>query len=291
MPVDNRHFIIEDLPDDPEDCVGPEEDDDDDEDYTTMNQQQPQQPFTPRAPWQQNIGVPPSSATVWPSSRPSTPWTPQFGTSYQPQYQYQQPQQQRTQQQYQQSQGTRIDRRKKIIFCDLFDILIESESAVREQQSGFLTGANNYKRTGIAPRGLYDIRLKTEVWSKLAAFGADYIFCITNQPERSREDMKTWKVMTDFVMYSLADYLNLPHSNCMCITKLGFSRESEDTKPRTGLMKKALSTIPGYKFSRKDLIVIGINSGYQNQSNVDRMMAKRAGVDYLDVNDLLITYY
>lgn len=53
MPVDNRNFIIEDLPEDPEDSVFPEEDDDDDEDIM-MNQQRPQQqPFIPRAPWQQ----------------------------------------------------------------------------------------------------------------------------------------------------------------------------------------------------------------------------------------------
>lgn len=284
MPVDNRNFIIEDLPEDPEDSLFPEEDEDDDDDIMTTTTQQPQ-PFIPRAPWQTTapaFGTPPSPATVWPSTSQQRPWTPPaFG--YQPQ-----PQQPTR---IQQSNENRIDRKKKIIFCDLFDILIESESAVREQQAGYLSGANNYKRSGIAPRGLYDIRLKTEVWSKLAAFGADYIFCITNQPEKSQEELKTWKVMTDFVMYSLADYLNLPHDNCRCFTKLGFSRESIDTKPGTGLMKKALSTIPGYKYSRKDLVVIGINSGYQNQSNIDRQMAIHAKVDYVDVNDLLVTYY
>ena len=56
-------------------------------------------------------------------------------------------------------------------------------------------------------------------------------------------------------------------------------------------MKRALSTIRGYNYSRKDLIVVGANSGYQNQSNIDRIMAKNARIDYLDVNDLLITYY
>lgn len=283
MPVDNRNFIIEDLPEDPEDSLFPEEDEDFDEEENMTNQQQ----FIPRAPWQTpavpSFGTPPPPATVW-TSTPQQPrqWTtPTFG--------YQQPQQQPVR--IQQSNENRIDRRKKIIFCDLFDILIESESAVREQQAGYISGANNYKRSGIAPRGLYDIRLKTEVWSKLSAFGADYIFCITNQPEKSPEELKTWKVMTDFVMYSLADYLNLPHDNCRCFTKLGFSRESIDTKPGTGLMKKALSTIPGYKYSRKDLVVIGINSGYQNQSNIDRQMAIYAKVDYVDVNDLLVTYY
>lgn len=286
MPVDNRNFIIEDLPEDPEDSLFPEDDDDDDELMTTTTP-----PFTPQAPWQRTnpFGSSPAPATVWPSTtpRPTTPWTPPaFGT---PIYQQTAQTQQRTG--FQQSNENRIDRRKKIIFCDLFDILIESESAVREQQAGYLSGANNYKRTGVAPRGLYDIRLKTEVWSKIAAFGADYIFCVTNQPEKSREDLKTWKVMTDYVMYSLADYLGLPHDNCRCFTKLGFSRESGDTKPGTGLMKKALASIPGYKYSRKDLIVLGVNSGYQNQSNVDRVMAKNAGIDYVDVMDLLTAYY
>lgn len=281
MPVDNRNFIIEDLPEDPEDSLFPEEDEDFDEEENMTNQQQ----FIPRAPWQTtapSFGTPPPPATVW-TSTPQQPrqWTP-------PTFGYQQPQQPVR---IQQSNENRIDRKKKIIFCDLFDILIESESAVREQQAGYISGANNYKRSGIAPRGLYDIRLKTEVWSKLSAFGADYIFCITNQPEKSPEELKTWKVMTDFVMYSLADYLNLPHDNCRCFTKLGYSRDSVDTKPGTGLMKRALSTISGYKYSRKDLVVIGINSGYQNQSNIDRQMAIYAKVDYVDVNDLLITYY
>lgn len=272
MAVDNRNFIIEDLPDDPEDSLFPEDEEDDD---VLPPPRVTPPPFTPTAPWQQRPTYP-GPTTTWPPRPTTTPWT---GTAPQ-----------RTAG-YQQAEKTRIDRRKKIIFLDLFDILIESESAVKEQQSGYLTGSNNYKISGVAPRGLYDIKLKTEVWSKLAAFGADYIFCITCQPEKSQEELKTWKVMTDFVMYALADYLRLPHDNCKCFTKIGFDRDSEDTKPRTGLMKKALMTIQGYPYKRKDLIVVGINSGYQNQSNIDRLMAKNAGVDYIDVNDLLTTYY
>lgn len=270
MPVDNRNFIIEDLPDDPEDGLFPDEDEDD---LVEPPRQQQRPTWTPPPPpWQQSYR---------PVTTPTYPWS--FGQSQN---------RTATQSGIQQRQETRIDRKKKIIFCDLVDVLIESESAVKEQAgTTYLSGSNNYKRSGIAIRGLYDVRLKTEVWSKLAAFGADYVFCITNQPEKSEEELRTWRVMTDFVMYALADYLNLPHSNCKCLTKVGFDRDSEDTKPKTGLMKKALSTIPGYRYERKDLIVIGINSGYQNQSNIDRLMAHRAKVDYLDVNDLLTTYY
>ena len=65
---------------------------------------------------------------------------------------------------------------------------------------------------------------------------------------------------------------------------------TEDTKPRTGLIKKALSTIHNYKYGRKDLVVVGVNSGYQNQSNVDKLMALNAKIDYVDVNELLTSY-
>lgn len=285
MPVDNRNFIYEDLPEDPEDEMYPEDDEPDDEDEIMNNTTQ--QPFIPRAPWQQNnpsFGTPPSPATVWPSSRPTTSWTPPtFGSSYQPQ------QNQTQQQRYQQSNANRIDRRKKIIFCDLYDILIESESAVREQQTAYLSGVNNYKKYGITPRGLYDVRLKTEVWSKFSAFGPDYVFCMTNQPSKSPEEMITWGVMIKYVMFALADYLNLPHQNCRCSTRTGLSIDTLESK--TEMMRSFLKSLKEKNYTKKDLIIIGINSGYQNQNNIDRVLAKESGVDYLDVNDLLVTYY
>lgn len=287
MPVDNRNFIIEDIPEDPEDFLSPEDDEDEEENIITP--ERPANPvFQPQSSWQQ----PPAPATIFPPPpRPQAPW---LGTTFQPPRQVYTPQQIPQQQVrgYTQTNKNSIPRRKKIIFCDLIDVLIESESAVREVNQGYISGSNNYKKTGVMPRGLYDIRLKTEVWGKFAAFGADYIFCVTNQPEKSEEELRTWKVMTDYVMYSLADYLNLPHQNCKCLTKIGFERSSEDVKPGTGLLKKSLQTLPQtYRYRREDLVVIGMNSGYQNQSDIDRRMAKRAKIDYIDVTDLLTLYY
>ena len=288
MPVDNRNFTIVDLPeDDPEDFIGGPEDDDEDEEVT-----QPTPVFQPQTTWQ----APPSTIYSPPPPRPQAPWLGGTGSIFQPprptfpQPTYQQQQQPRG---YTQSNQNSIPRRKKIIFCDLIDVLIESESAVRENiTQGYLSGSNNFKRTGIMPRGLYDIRLKTEVWGKLSAFGADYVFCVTNQPEKSEEELRTWKVMTDYVMYALADYLSLPHQNCKCLTKIGFDRSSEDVKPGAGLLKKALQTLPpDYKYKRGDLVVIGMNSGYQNQPDIDKRMAKRVKIDYIDVTDLLTLYY
>lgn len=294
MPVDNRNFIIEDLPEDPEDFISPEDDDDDDDEEEVITPPRPNNPvFQPQPSWQQTLPPPPQPTTIYSPPRPQAPWL--LGNTFQSQrpfYQPQQPAIPHTQMGYSQTNQNSIPRRKKIIFCDLIDVLIESESAIREMNQGYLSGSNNFKRTGIMPRGLYDIRLKTEVWGKFSAFGADYVFCVTNQPEKSEEELKTWKVMTEYVMYSLADYLCLPHQNCKCLTKIGFERSSEDVKPGAGLLKKALQTLPkDYKYCRGDLVVVGTNSGYQNQSDVDKRMAKRVNIDYIDVIDLLTSYY
>lgn len=284
MPVDNRNFIIEDLPDDPEDSLFPTEDDDeedeirrqieeDNDDNEIFQQPQPRPAFARSAPWERNTYNPQSTFSPWGSSN-------SWG------------QQQRNEpKKYAQTGANRIDRRKKIIFVDLLDILIESESAVKESGRDTFNSSNNYMRTGIMPRGLYDIRLKLEVFSKIAAFSPDYVFCITNQDKMESSKLESWEVMVKYVMFALAEYLRLPNSNCRCLTRIGFSRNDPDVKPNPGLIKKALGTLPkNYRYQRSDLVVIGANSGYANQSNIDREMAKRVRLDYIDIQDLLVAY-
>ena len=285
MPVDNRNFIIEDLPNDSEDSLFPTDDEDDDNDFTREveedndNEEIFQQPqpasFTRSAPWER-----PSTF------QPVNPWGSSWG-----QPRAQTPPQNNFRKNYNQTGAHRIPRRKKIIFVDLLDILIESESAVRESRENTFNSNNNYMRTGIMPRGLYDIRLKLEVFSKIQAFSPDYVFCITNQDKMESSKRDSWEVMVRYVMFALADYLRLPYNNCKCLTKIGFSRNDPDVKPNPGLIKKALKTLPqGYKYRRSDLILIGANSGYANQSSIDIDMASNIKIDYIDVQDLLVSY-
>jgi hypothetical protein len=285
MPVDNRNFIIEDLPSDPEDSLFPEDDDDDDvireleednDGEEIFQRPNPATSFTRTAPWERPATFQPVNpwGSSWGQSRAQTPSQP--GNE---------------RKSYDQTGTNRIPRKKKIIFVDLLDILIESESAVRESNRDAFSSNNNYMRTGIMPRGLYDIRLKLEVFSKIMAFSPDYVFCVTNQDRMEESKKDAWEVMVRYVMYSLADYLRLPNSNCRCLTRIGFSRNDPDVKPNPGLIKKALGTLPrGYKYKRSDLVVIGANSGYANQSDTDREMARRIKVDYIDIQDLLVSY-
>ena len=287
MPVDNRNFIIEDLPEDPEDSLFPTEDDDDedeiirqldeDNDDEIFPHTNNMNSFSRSAPWERQE----QQSTF----QPINPW----GSSWN-QSRVQTPPQS-MKRDYTQTGANRIPRRKKIIFVDLLDILIESESAVRESNRDTFSSNNNYMRTGIMPRGLYDIRLKLEVFSKIMAFSPDYVFCITNQDKMEASKRDSWEVMVRYVMYALADYLRLPSSNCKCLTKIGFSRNDPDVKPNSGLIKKALGMLPkGYQYKRSDLVIIGANSGYANQSDIDREMAKRIKVEYIDIKDLLISY-
>lgn len=284
MSVDNRNFIIEDLPDDPEDSLFPTEEDDDEEDKIIRDieedndeeyYQRPQPAsFVRTAPWER-----PSTY------QPMNPWGNHSWGQNQETQSNKNPS-------YNQTGAARIDRRKKIIFVDLIDILIESESAVRETgNSKNFSPNNNYRKTGIMPRGLYDVRLKLEVFSKIYAFSPDYVFCITNQEKMEKSKLESWNIMTKFVMHALSDYLRLPGNNCKCLTKLGFSKSDPDVKPNSGLIKRALALLPkDYRYKRSDLVIIGANSGYANQSNVDREMARRIKVDYIDIQDLLTAY-
>lgn len=322
MPVDNRNIIWTDLPDEPydpelaaeddwdededDDFLDEDEDDDafpseDDEeppgrdylerlDEERRNNENNYRPFTPmsQVPPPLNFG---GNQTTWPPRPTFQPqqqsriWSNPFPQSNQPTYSPRQ-----DQRNYTQRNEERIDRRKKILFVDLLDILIESESAFNSDPNNFNPN-NNYKRIGVMPRGLYDIRLKLEVWSKLAAYSPDYIFCLTNQPGMSKERLEAWNVMVKYVMHSLAEYVRLPYENCKCLTKFGFSREDPNVKPRLGLMKTALKSVPkSFRYTRDDLVVIGSNSGYSNQGDQDRIMAQLAKVDYVDVWDLLVSY-
>lgn len=174
------------------------------------------------------------------------------------------------------SEKKTINRSKKIIFCDLLDNLMESL-----QCNGKL---------GVQPRGIFDIRLKFEVWDKIACFGPEYVFALTNQnlvPDS--QQAVVFSTMTEYLMYSLAEYLRLPYQNCQCFTKIGFDLNNPLTKPGTGLIEKALSGIGRYR--KEDMLVIGSMSGMANQSDRDKRMAEKFGIDYIDVGELLGIYF
>jgi hypothetical protein len=175
-----------------------------------------------------------------------------------------------------------INRNKKIVFCDFLDNLVEP----------YQTGG----KLGVQPRGIYDLRLKFEVWDKLACFGAEYIFVLTNQSvEGGSAQGQAFMAMANYVTFSLAEYLRMPYENVRCFVKTGYNQTNNYVKPGTGLIHLALENGIGpdwkNRYQKSDMIVLGAQSGYAGQGNRDAKMAENFKIDYTDIGQLLSMYY
>lgn len=162
-----------------------------------------------------------------------------------------------------------LDRRKKIIFCDFMNIIVESYNPPSP------------------PRGAYDLRPKVQVWKKLQCFNPDYIFVIGNEyfSKGSEEEFVLISETEYWVSTALNQFLQLPLGHCMC--KFGaINGNPEFIKPNIGLMTKTLEMLPK-EYSKTEILVIGTRSGIQGQNNRDLEMAQRFGCDYIGIEQLL----
>lgn len=173
-----------------------------------------------------------------------------------------------------------LPRQKKIIMCDLLDNVIEPLSA--------------QGRTCTQPQGIYDMRIKFEVLDRFRAINPEYLFILTNQnftPGTTGE--KVFKAMVDYLVLAIAEYMRIPYENVRCFVKTGYDIRDPFVKPNVGLMQTALKGIPDLKekYKKDDILVCGSASGLAGQGNRDIEMAKRFGVDYIDIQELLSYYF
>lgn len=160
-----------------------------------------------------------------------------------------------------------IDRSKKVIICDLLDCLIETV-----QSDG---------RPGLLPRGIYDIKLRFDVWSKIGCFNPDRIYALIPRSFLAISPSGTDSVgiLTTYIMCALADFLRIPFRNCIGVTQnvIGLRKDL--------MIAPILGDIP-----KEKILFIGLESGLSGQSDRDKVAAEACGVDYIDLNDLLQNY-
>lgn len=162
-----------------------------------------------------------------------------------------------------------IDRTKKIIFCDFLDCLIETY-----QSNG---------KPGLLPRGVYDVRLRFEVWDKLKCFGAEKIYAVTPKMNIiTNNGIDSWTVLMNYVTCSLSEYLRVQYNNCQILTQSHISQSKMD------LIKYAIDKS---KINKSDALMIGLNSGLVGQSDSDRLVAEHCGIDYVDLGQLMSMYF
>ena len=208
-------------------------------------------------PWQQNN----NSRSTWGGNNSSSPWGTSGGNSNF----------------WNGSSGTggqgngkkEIDRGKEVVFCDVLDCLIET------------LGSNG--RPGLLPRGIYDMRLRFEVWDKIACFNPSRIFAmIPRNLILSSNGSNSWLKLLDYVICSLSEYLRVPYGSCQIVTLRDFG-SGKDSLIDSILVKE--------KIKKSSTIQIGLESGLYGQSNRDILVAQKLGIDYIDLGQLMNMYF
>lgn len=162
-----------------------------------------------------------------------------------------------------------IDRQKEVVFCDVLDCLIE-------------TLASNGK-PGLLPRGIYDIRLRFEVWDKIACFNPNRIYAmIPRNLILSSNGYNSWEILLNYVICSLSEYLRVPFGNCQILTQGDFN-QGKDVMMNNVIKRD--------KINRNLAIQIGLESGLYGQSNRDYLASEKVGIDYIDLGQLMNLYY
>lgn len=162
-----------------------------------------------------------------------------------------------------------IDRQKQIIFCDVLDCLVETF-----QSNG---------KPGLLPRGIYDLRLRFEVWDKILCFNPSRVYAmVPRNLILSSNGSESWRVMLEYIVCALSEYLRVPYNHCQILVQQDF-RQTKDK-----MMNAVILKTPGFK--KEEAIQIGLESGLYGQSNRDILAAQAVGIDYVDLGQLLSIY-
>ncbi len=159
-----------------------------------------------------------------------------------------------------------IDRTKRVIVCDVLDCLVETL-----QSNG---------KPGLLPRGIFDIRLRFEVWDKIACFSPDKIFAMVPRTLlNSSNGSESWRVMLEYIVCSLSEYLRSPYQVCQILL------QTEIGQPKEDVLLQVLGNI-----QKESIVMLGVNSGLYGQNNRDQVAALKCGIDYIDLSTFMNSY-
>lgn len=214
--------------------------------------QQTQQ-TTPTYPWQSRPSSP--QTNIWgQSQQSSTPWRPSssgWGSGSN----------------YSQQAKTPLNRNKKVVFIDFLDCIAET--------------FNSNQVPGYLPRDIYDLTPKFNVWQKLSALNPEKVYIlIPRNLLPTTNGAQGWEATLTYYCCSLSSFLRIPYTGCQVLV------QSVIGQPKEEIMLSVIDD-PEKPITRNDILSIGIYSGYNGQSNIDKIAAERCGIDYVDLYELL----
>lgn len=144
-----------------------------------------------------------------------------------------------------------------------------------------LVAPYNADRPGIAPRDIYDLTPRFDVWNKVAAFNPQRVYIISplNILQSANGSRNTGEVTLSYFCYSLSAYLRCPVDRCQVIVPSMIGQPTE----------MVIGEVLASKYSsikKEDCLYIGVYSG-NGTSDVDKRAAEACGIDYIDIVQLL----
>lgn len=165
----------------------------------------------------------------------------------------------------------------KVLFCDLDDTLIETISGET------------------FPKGIWDMKLKFDVFDAIKKLEPYYILIVTNQGgiEKGFVNKRNFEFKMEYIIRSINEYIGVYAEYSYCSSN---DKNYEYRKPNTGMLKSLLHKIQTNLFraeniNKDDCLMIGDASGLEGQfSDSDKKTAENFGIDYLDVNEFVKLY-
>lgn len=169
-----------------------------------------------------------------------------------------------------------IMKQKKIVFCDLDDTLIETNSGEK------------------FPKGVWDVRLKIEVWDKIKQRfpNVTHLFVVTNQGgiEEGLVNRDDFVTKIEWILACLSEWFEMQLGRIIICEGVACSKnDSSDhfRKPNTGMLEHLLNKAFDTNPDKETMIMVGDASGKEGDfSDSDKKTAENFGIDYIDIRDL-----
>ena len=166
----------------------------------------------------------------------------------------------------------------KILFTDLDDTLIKTHSGKT------------------FPQGIWDMRLRYDIFDKIKELEPEYVFIISNQGGIGTFiNENDFLIKMDYVEAALNSYIKHPKlktvQSMYCPSN---DKNDKFRKPNAGMIDYFVKKYNLFKdYTKEDFLMIGDASGKEGQfSNSDLKTALNYGIKYLDVEDFRrITFF
>lgn len=142
------------------------------------------------------------------------------------------------------------------------------------------------------PKGVWDMKIKFDVLDKIKELKPKYILIATNQGGIEKGLVEEFKFRHKllYICSVIKEYCECKEVfSCYCATN---SKMNPNRKPNTGMLEYLAETFVGGDFNhiKSKSLMIGDASGKEGQfSDSDKRCAENFGIDYLDVDDFLIS--